>query len=201
MNKPARLIVVQFNSTNPNVLPPWIRLNSEAPKKPGQDIPSGELIAGPADNISVTETVDEISNLGYELVDAFRRQLPNPKDPKKRYYVVYFLFSPHQFAKPSEEFKKIRSRAFIELRKLSKEAMWATKVFDNPFFADGVEVPDERALVINCMARKPLLENGSPILVWPKGNGKNNPGSGKVPLEPDDYLHIKIGAVQQAAAA
>ena len=84
MRNLARLIVVQFNSTNPKVLPSWLHFNSESPKKPGQNVPSGTLIAGPTEGISIAETIDQIGNLGYELVDAFRRQIQNPKEPKKR---------------------------------------------------------------------------------------------------------------------
>ncbi len=194
----ARLIIVQFNSTNSNLFPSWLRFNPEAPKKPGQDVPSGELIAGPAENISVAEFIDQINDLGYEMMDAFRRNVQNQD---KRYHIAYFLFAPHQYAVLSEEFKKIRGNAFIELRKLTKESMWMMKGYNNPFFADGVEVAGERALVINCQARKPLLENNQPIMVWSEGCSKERPGKGKVPLQPKDHLKIEIISEATSAAA
>ncbi len=193
----ARLIIVQFNSTNSSVFPSWIRLNTEAPKKPGQGAPSGTLIAGPADNVSVSDAIDQIVALGYEMVDAYRRHVSKPKD----HNAIYFLFSPHEHAKLSEDFKEDRGKVFAELRKLSAEANWSVVVFDNPFFTEGAEVAGERALAVNCMARKPLLENGQPIMVWPKGFSKDNPGTGKVPFGPSDDLSIRLESEAVEAAA
>lgn len=196
-----RLVMFQFNSTNLSFFSHLLRFNPEAPKKPGQNVPNGTLIIGPAGNISVNGIVDQMGTLGYELVDAYRRQLPDSKNPGKEYSVACFLFSPHQFAKPCEGFEKNRGKAFAELRKLSRDSMWTIKGFNNPYFTDGAEMPGERALLFNCQARKPLTENGNPILVWPKGHGKDNPGSGKIPLQPDDKLLIEIGNETVQAAA
>lgn len=194
MEKLARLIIVQFNSTNPNVFSSWLRFNSEAPKKPGENIPSGVLIAGPTENVSVAGVIDQIGVLGYEPVDAFRRNIQNPKEPQKRYNVVYFLFSLRESAMPSEEFKKDKGRILSELKRLSRESIWSIRVFNNPFVADGVEIPGERSLLVNCQARMPLFENGKPILVWA--------GEKKVPRQPKEYLQIEIEReVAQVVAA
>ena len=155
----ARLIIVQFNSTNSNLFPSWLRFNPEAPKKPGQDVPSGELIAGPAENISVAEFIDQINDLGYEMMDAFRRNVQNQD---KRYHIGIFPFCTTSMCGSLGKIQKNqREHVFIELRKLTKESMWMMKGYNNPFFADGVEVAGERALVIDCQARKPLLENNT----------------------------------------
>lgn len=186
LDKLPRIIEFQFNSTNAKSLPTWLRFNPKQPKKPGQGVPSGKCVGGPTLDISNDEMLEQMESFGYQLVDAFSRK-------KMEYFVVYFVFSMNRFAKPAEEFNKVQEKVLVEFKKLTEESVWITVAYDNPFFENDAEVAGERALVINCMARKPLYENGKRIMIWPVGFSKENPGNGKVLFQPKGTLEIKIG--------
>lgn len=105
--------------------------------------------------------------------------------------MVCFLFARHEFVELSDEFKKVRGIIRTELQSLCEVAMWRVRSFSNPFYKNGEEIPDQRAVSINLEARQPLLRpDGQPLTVWQKDENGKRVGEAPLLLKADYYLRI-----------
>lgn len=170
----VRLVRLQFSFSNPDVIPPSIRhWHWETPRE-GVDRKSraiGELVIAPTVNVSVAEFPTELEAANYELVDARYEERIHQRDPKRTYHMVRFVFAPREFVNISDEFRNSRSAIRADLQVMCNEALWRVRVFKNPFFKNGEEVPDQRVASVHFEVRRPM------------------------PLKPDYRLSIVSGVV------
>ena len=181
-----RLILMQFSFSNPKVVPKGIKnLGRETLEDwlKRKKYSGGTMIIGPTENCFIDlEKIDEVD---YKMVDAFYQERINNKPYNNIYYyhMLRFTFARHEVVDISEEFKRVRDNMRAALMEMCRVAMWRVRIFSNPFYQNGKEVPGQRVLSINLDARKPLFQkNGKPIMVWKNGN--------KVQIEPEYCLQI-----------
>ncbi|MBZ9572848.1 hypothetical protein KJA17_01495 [Patescibacteria group bacterium] len=192
LDSSVRLVVVQFRFSNPGVIPASVKhLGREILEERGKKYKSnGRLVIEPTENCSLVEFLGELKAAGYQMVDAFHRERIDPKDPRgqRRYHMVRFVFARSEYMDLSDEFKAVRHVISKELREICVQAMWRVRVFLNPFYKDGEEIPGEYVVNIDVASRRPLfLPDGRPVMVWQKDeNGKR-----KVSLKPDYRLCIR----------
>lgn len=195
------LIGLQFSFSNSDVIPPSVKhQKKETPEESNKrgSCSSGNLIIKPTENCSLVELLNKLEVAGYNMIDAFYQERIDPKDPnsKRIFHMVRFLFSYRGYVEPSDEFRERRSAIWTELRNICQVALWRVKVFSNPFYKDGKEIPGQRALSINLEARKPLFyPDGQPVMVWPKDKNGKHLGDASLPLKPDYCLRIKKSAI------
>lgn len=205
LNKSVQLISLQFAFSNTNIFPPWAcwairdeKWNRWKERKYHEG--TGEIVISPVQNCSLKEFVGELERAGYKIADALCQLRPDQKDDtrKRKYCMARFIFVREEHLEElSPEFKNAleKNRDFIQ--KMCEEANWRVRVFRNPFFRNGEQIPDQSAVSINLEARNPLIQpNGQPVLVWQKDGQGNRIGDMPLPLKPDHYLHIKDGAIQ-----
>ena len=137
------------------------------------------------------------------MVDSFYKERIDAKDPrgKRSYHMVRFLFARREFVELSDEFKKVRGVIRAELQSICESAMWRVRAFSNPFYKNGEEIPDQRAVSVNLEARQPLFRpDGQPVTVWQKDADGKRVGDAPLPLKADYCLRIVGDAVQLVTA-
>lgn len=205
----VRLISFQFSFSNPRIVPHSLKqleregetLEKRNERKEREG--SGSMIIEPTENCSLVEFLDNLEEAGYEMVDAFYQSRVDPKDPcgRRMYHMMRFLFARREYVDLSDEFKKVQDTIRAELREICAQAMWRVRVFRNPFFKKGEEIPGQHALSINLEARKPLFcPDGQPVTVWQKDEDGRRVGDKPIPIKPDHCLRIKDNAVQLLTA-
>ncbi len=206
LNGTVPLIALQFSFSNSNAIPTMVkRLNRETPEERvvRKDRSSGVMVIEPTAKCSLVEFLGELETAGYEMVDAFHKERIDAKDPrgKKSYHMMRFLFARREFVDLSDEFKKVRDLIYFELRSICESAMWRVRVFSNPFYENGEEVPDRRAVSINLEAREPFSRpDGQPVTVWQKDENGNRVGDAPLPLKANHCLRIVNDAVRLVTA-
>lgn len=188
------MVAVQFSFSSPAVIPQVVkRAERETPDERNErkSRSSGVLLIEPTEKCSLVGLLGELEAAGYEMVDALYQERIDPKDPRGRrtYHMVRFLFARREFVNLSDEFEK--ARILAELTEMCATAMWRVRVFSNPFYKDGEEVPGQRAMSINFDARKPLFRlDGQPVTVWQKDEKGRRVGDAPVPLSPEHCLQF-----------
>ena len=191
-----RLVSLQFSFSNPGVIPASVkRLERETAdemiKRKSQK--TGILVIQPVENVSLVEFLHDLEKVGFEMVDAFYKERIDRKDPRgnRTYHMVRFLFARHEFVNISDVFKKAQRVVRDELKSICEVAMWRVRVFSNPFYKNGEQIPNQRALSINLEARKPLFApDGKPITIWQKDGDGWRIGEAPVPIQADFQLRI-----------
>jgi len=202
----VRMVALQFNFSNPRVIPESVKhLSPETPRErvERKSCSTGVQVIEPTGRCSLVEFLGELGTTGYEMIDAFYKERIDQKDPsgQKKYYMVRFLFCRHESATPSEAFKKVRGDLRADLRTICEDALWRVRAFNNPFYRDGVEVPEQRALSVNLEARVPLFEpNGQRIMAREKDENGQKAGP-PLALMPSHYLRVVDDAVTLVVAA
>ncbi len=206
LDNSVRLVALQFSFSNPNAVPQVVkRAERETPDEWNErkSRASGTMVVEPTENCSIVEFLGELEAAGYEMVDAFYKERIDPKDPwgRRTYRVVCFLFARHEFVDLSVEFKGVRDDVRAALTEMCRVAMWRVRVFSNPFYQNGLEVPDQRAVSINLKARQPLFRlDGQPVTVWQKDERGKRIGDAPLPLKPRCCLRLVSDAVQLVTA-
>ncbi len=196
----VRLICVQFDFSNPEVVPVCVRklpqeTTNESLKR--MSIANGELVINPIENVSLVDFPGELESNGYEIVDALYQPRVNPKNHKQTYHMVRFVFARSEYVQSNEEFGQRRSTIRQALRTMCKQAMWCVRAFLNPLFVEGNEAYGENAVSINLVARKPLFDSlGNPIKVWRKNTNGNRIGDQPVLLYPDYSLNFSANQIR-----
>ena len=199
LNKSVRLIALQFSFSNPDVIPQGIKRAEKETFKERNDRKSrssGVMVIEPTENCSLVEFLGELETAGYEMVDAFHKERIDQKSRGKRYHMVRFLFARCEFVNLSKEFAEVRDNIYGELLEMCRMAMWRVRIFSNPFYENGREEADQRALSINLESRKPLFSpDGQPIKVWQKDKKGRRIGNTPLPLKPDCSLYLIGNAI------
>lgn len=204
LNDSVRIVMFQFNFTNPNAIPPSVKRlgkesNEEHTERKGRS--TGVMVITPTEKCSLVEFLGQLEATGYEMVDAFYKERIDPKDPtgKRTYHMVRFLFAHHEFAELSDEFKAVRGVIRTELQSICEKAMWRVRAFNNPFYLNGEEIPNHRALSINLEARQPLYQpDGTPVNVWQKDSDGRHVGEAPLPLKANHRLLVVNDSVNLA---
>ena len=206
LNGTVRLVALQFSFSNPDAIPATVkRQNRETPEErvERKSHSSGVMVIEPTEKCSLVEFLGELEVAGYEMVDGFYKERIDVKDPrnKRTYHMVRFLFARREFAELSDEFKKVRDTIRTELRSICESAMWRVRSFSNPFYKNGEEIPDQRAVNINLEVRQPLFHpDGQPVTVWRKDENGKRVGDTPLPLKADHCLRIVGDAVNLVTA-
>lgn len=200
---------MQFSFTNPDAVPSSVkRLPQETPAERAErkgltnTVRAGESLIQPTEGCSISRFTAELEAAGYELVDASYKPRLDAKDPSGRrtYHMVRFVFARHEFAEPSDEFKKVRESVRVDLQKACDLAYWRTRSFSNPFYQNGEEVPEARAMSINFEARQPrYLPDGNLVTEWQKDENGKRVGEVPLPIKAKHHLHIVDGEVLPVA--
>lgn len=204
LNSSIRLVIFQFIFSNPNVVPPLIKqlkkekeTLEEQKKRKARKAKGTMLIESP--NCSFVGFFEELEKYGYKMVDTFYQPRIDPKDShgKRIYHMVRSIFARHEYVELSDELMKVWNACngiHAELQDLCTQAMWQIRIFLNPFFDNGEEIPGQHALNINIAARKPLFyPDGQPVTAWQKNKDGRRVGKTPLPIEPDNYLRINNG--------
>jgi len=210
LNGTVRLVALQFRFSNPDVIPSSVknrlgRETREEYEKRKSHSSGVVVIESTEKKYSLVEFLGELEAVGYELVDALYQERPhnNAKDThdKYTYHMVRFVFARREFVELSDEFKKVRDTIRAELRSICEDALWCAQVFSNPFYKNGEEIPDQRAVNINLTARQPLFRpDGQPVTIWQKDENGERVGDAPLPLKADYCLRIVGDAVQLVTA-
>ena len=154
----VRIISLQFSFSNSSVVPKTLlTLPKETPKESAERKlrANGVVFIEPTEKCDLSKVPQDLLEQNYILIDAFCQERINPKAPKNSYYMVRFLFIHKDFfitEKGSEEFALKRNEILKEFEFLCKSALWRVRGFNNPFFQDGVEIPNNRAVSMNMEA-------------------------------------------------
>jgi hypothetical protein len=198
----ARLVVMlQFSFSNPDVVPAVAkRMAQETPEEQvkRKSYSNGVVLIEPTERCSLAKLLGELEAAGYEMVDAFYKKRIDAKDPhgKRMYHMSRFLFARREFVELSDEFKKVREAIRTELRSICESAMWRVRSFSNPFYKNGVEIPNQRAVSINLEGRRPLFNSaGNRLKVWQRNTLSEKVGTAPLPIQPTHELRIIYSAL------
>ena len=209
LDESVPLVMLQFSFSNINVVPKWVRQEKPEDAQKHQEriarksSATGVTVIEPAENCSANGFLDELKSAGYELVDAlYQTRMNKPGTYNKVYHMVRYTFGrTRDDAVVPDEFQNALIKARDELGTLIDTAMWRVRVFSNPFYKKGEEMPDQRVASVNFEARKPLIQSdGQPVLVWQKDDAGNKIGDAPLPLQSSFMLQIVDGRIQITSA-
>lgn len=203
LKRSIRLVVLQFNFSNQNVIPSSLgnaRDETLEERQARSGLVTGVLITELAKKVSLEGFADKLAVAGYELVSAFCQRRRSQLD--KMYYTVRFVFARKEYAKTSDEFKQRRETVFSQLVDFCKTAMWQMEIFLNPFYEKGQEVPGQKSISINLTMREPLFHSdGRSITFWRKTRKGELRDDRSHQLKPRRYLYIKGNVIKLTGGA
>lgn len=174
--KMARLVsvVVRSNSV------PWGMEPKPERNEPAGRVQGRVVAQSNKNDVSLVQTLVDLQAGGYRLVEKYYEERETePGKWSKKYYLLTYVFA-RADGQPSFEFT-----SFMACLDVVVDTTWQVRVYRNPLFRDGVAVPGEFTLSVNCHKRQPLYnDDGTPTLVW------NDERTEKVPLEPACNLVI-----------
>ena len=191
----AEMVLLQFSFSNSEAIPSVVRMWStggerEANEK--QTTKSGVMVIDNKEQVDLSGVSSLLEDESYQLVDVFyeSREAVNRKNSTARFYTVRFTFVSGEQHPPLME---KNSELLTALECLCEEAFWAVRVFENPFYRDGVEIQSKTMVSINMVARLPRYNNeGNPVTARRRSVDGRKIGE-PVPLEPLHNLNINNG--------
>lgn len=196
----TRWIALQFSFSNSNVIPVGIRNLKRETGDERQDRKNhctGMQVLQPTLNCDLANLPADLESVGYELVGAHCQERIDAKGRIGKYWMVRFIFVQRQFVVPFDEFRKVRTIVRSGLQEMCTVAMWRVRIFSNPFFQNGKEIPGQRAVSINMEVRKPLYHpDGKPVTVWQKDQWGDRIGEAPLPIQPDFRLRLLGGKIR-----
>ena len=195
LGESVRLVMFQFSFSNLSLVPKFVReLESETEKESTKrkNQTGGEMVIEPTEKSDLASCLNQLEQAGYEMVNVSCQERLNQKKGKRNYCMVRFIFARSEYAQPSEDFLKIRDHVRIEMKRICKQAMWRVRAYSNPFYENGEELPEFRALSINLEAREPYKKpDGDPVTVWLTDDYGNRIGPAPIPISPEHQLNIE----------
>ncbi len=192
VNASVRMIIVQFSFSNKNVIPRLLvrsQPETEQEHVERRNRSTGVMIIPPTESCSLEGLLESIEVRGYEMVNSFCKERIDSKDPmqKRTYWMVRFQFVKSSLIDLSEDFFSYKEKyrefdrnGFVEM---CKDVAWRSRVFLNPFYEEGRELPDYRAISINLESRQPFLQpNGKLMKVWLKDKKGRRLGQAPIPI-------------------
>lgn len=173
LNTNVRLVGVQFNFSNPTIVPSTIELRRQetmAEQRKRKDRPNdGCMVIRPIDAVSIEHLVTDLESFGYQLVDAFSQERPHPKRRDQTYFTSRFIFVQEEHADVSDGFARLRDTVRAELTHICTDAFWRTTAFVNPFYKEGVAIDGVKSVNLNFSVRTPRFNpDGSSLLARQK---------------------------------
>lgn len=165
----VRMVAVQFSFSNRDIVPQtvhWMEMEQYHELVERLREPGGQIVLVSQVYCSILQFIEDLTSAGFGLVSAIYKERIDADSPYGRtYHMVRFLFGrrvPDQNL-PAKIAKK-RADWLEELKKMSSEAMWRVRIFQNPFYTNHVEVPGVHHISVNCEARTPLvMPDGKPV--------------------------------------
>lgn len=166
----VRMIALQFSFSNPDVVPEAVKelpAETQEERVTRKSRATGTLVVEPVHNVSIFDFLGDLDTAGYQLVDALYKERIDDHD--RSFYMTRFIFVRQEHVQMSPEFQRQQAAVYAALHSIVLAAMWRVRVFNNPFYQKGEEVPGVRMLSINMEGRSPLFQpDGQPILVCAK---------------------------------
>lgn len=172
INANDRLLMVQFDLNNyealPFNLPDLGKETVEESRKRRSTAKTNAVKTRLADfgqkKIFAAYVPISLHTSGYVLVDAQHRERIDRHKSNITYHSVRYTFVRKEFEKKDdEEFKKFlpyRGVHYAGLQELCELALWEKiRIYRNPFYDNGAEVPGQHAISLNLDGRKPLFES------------------------------------------
>ena len=198
----AQIVMLRFSFSNPDAIPGIVRAWSSVGRKPAQSdekptTKSGKMVINNKKQCDLGGVSNMLEDEGYKLVDVCNesREAVNREDYTARYYSVDFIFARMRDGDEQHpQLKEVNEDLLTALECMCEEAYWKVLgVFENPFYRDGLEIPDKTMVSINMVHRIPRYNNeGNPVTARrhdANGSKIGNP----VPLEPLHNLKIENG--------
>jgi hypothetical protein len=100
-------------------------------------------------NISITDFLERISEMGYELVGATSQERSKGGASSKHFGLRYAFARKDYVEKIVDDFKKVRREILSNLKEACIGTIWLGKVFINPFYRKSQEVSGVNSISIN----------------------------------------------------
>ncbi len=192
------LVAIQFSFSSHKVVPRGLR--AVVPETPEEfrlrqsrnAAGNGIVVIDPIEKVFVVPLLSDLRG-GYQMVDASYQERIDKKAPTMRYTypMVRFLFARHEYAEPSDDFRRARTMRQHQLEELCCKAMWRVRAALNPYIRNGSEVPGQSFVSIGLEARVPLfLPDGNPVVARVKDERGRRVGD-PVPLVPERFLRVR----------
>jgi len=151
---------------------------------------NGELVANTTERCDLGFLVRRLEKAHFELVGAHWQMRQDKRMPDKRYVNVRFVFARNPNEKMYPAFKEARDDIRRGLIGLLRSSYWGIRLYNNPLFKDGKEVPGRRCLSLNIGNRveKERQEH-------PKDENGNKYGDPQ-PVQPKKFLWFPRGEVR-----
>lgn len=192
-----RMIIIQASFTNEAAVPELLmKLTRETTQESGvrRERATGVEVIAPVERVNLATIRFDMTEAGFVLVNATYQRRVDQHNSRRTYHTVRFVYVHTSQAKQSD-FDKKRVGVLAELGRMLSDAFWRVRVFNNPYFKDGVPIGDERMLSINLEARVPrYMPDGTLVAHWKKDvHSGERVGDRPLPIEPAAQLTIKKG--------
>ena len=204
----VRMILVKFTvqklETIPASIPPTEMETVDQLQRRKEEYISGLETIERTEDCSVVTVLDQIAQLGFELVGAFRKPMIHYRGGKQQtYHQLRLTFVRHEDVKPDmhEGFREARTQILEDVAKLCRESLWRVRVFNNPLFRNGDMDPIGRSACITLEGRRPLcFPNGKPVVEWQRDEDGYRIGDAPVPITAKHRLTIVDNTIQLVSA-
>lgn len=159
------MITLQFVSYNagfvPTCVPPKPKTEGSVravAQKPGKQI----LSTDKNDKTNIKTIPLSLERKDWMLRNAFFEERFNSQEQKK-FWVVRFVIVRREGGEVNPNIKGIEPQLWNVLCDFCQKS-WHIRIFDNPFFLNGVEIPNKRTLMIECNGRQDPSESDFVLL-------------------------------------
>lgn len=188
------MVIVQFSFSNARVVPVGIRYRQQ--EGPVQSFVrhqhnNGQQVIAPTEKCSVIN-LSHLEKIGFLLSDAWAQERWNQNNPGARFSAVRFEYrNPHSDFEQKMLKEESATSARIGFLNLAMSAAWRVRVFNNPFFVSGQEVPGKRVLSINLEGRFPLFNSDGKPVCQRLRDEQGKPYGDPIPVQPDYELKLE----------
>lgn len=156
----------------------------------------GFVVISPTAGCDGTMFLAQLADAGYELVDGWWQV--RGTFPQNRLTIITLVFATKEFANPSDWFMGYRDRFLASFQKLLSFAFWQVRAFNNPFFQNNKQVPDQRTFCINFNMPRWVRNGNKPAVEWERDAAGNKIGDAPVPLRPKFRLVLDADQMEPA---
>jgi hypothetical protein len=201
------LLTMQFSFANIRAIPQRMRVvgwetpeESASRAKRNNGSPSGIQVIERTHDCSLADFLSDLDSEGWQMVDATVQERINQNhDWCETYFTIRFTFAPSS-TPVNDDIANMVNDYIAGLHELCERALWRVRVFSNPFYQNGEEIPGVGHACVNIEGRKPLyLPDGSPVIARLK-NESGEPIGEPVKITPDYELRIVNKAIRLVKA-
>ena len=207
LDSTVRLVVADFRCQRllPDQVPACIRsapvetIEQWRARRQGYERFPRALLIDKVEGWLLPRLFEELVGSGYELVDArYVKRESTERLPDQRWFhtALRFVFSrPGNPDFTADRFSEVREAATAHLRMLCAEALWRTRVFENPLFYRQQPVPHQCCVNLVFDGRRPFhLQGGKPVLARPRDASGKRCGPPR-PLAPQHVFRVIGGRI------